>query len=64
MSDWIVTFEFNRQPRRVRTPDHEPWTFADLTGGFWITQDFILCRMTQGKYWIPPARIVMIERNE
>ncbi len=62
--DWIVTFEFNRQPRRSRTPDHEPWTFEDLKDGFWIQEDYRLCRINQGTYWIPPSRIMLIEHAD
>ena len=60
--DFEVTFEFNHVPRRVRTPDHEQWTFEDLKDGFWIMQNMRLCRMSQGKYFILPSRILLIER--
>jgi hypothetical protein len=58
-----VTFEVARQNRRAPTPDHEPWTLDDLVNGFWITPDFTLCRPSQGKYFIPPSRIVVIEKR-
>ena len=61
--DFTVTFEFNRVPRKVRTPDHEQWTFEDLKDGFWVMQDMRICRMSQGEYWIPPSRIILIERS-
>lgn len=59
--DWVVTFEFNRQPRRVMTPFSEQWTFEDLRDGFWINADYQLCRQSQGHFWIPPSRIWVIE---
>ena len=60
--DWEVTFEFNRQPRRAKTPDHEPWTLEDLKDGFWINEDYLLCRFPQGQYFIPASRVMVIER--
>ncbi len=62
--DWIVTFEFNQRPRRLETPFTEQWAFEDLKGGFWINADHQLCRVSQGHYWIPPSRIMMIEPKE
>jgi len=32
--DFTVTFELNRVPRKLATPDHEQWTFGDLKDGF------------------------------
>jgi hypothetical protein len=61
--DFTVTFEFNQVPRKVRTPDHEQWTFEDLKEGFWVMQDMRICRMSQGQYFIPASRIVLIERS-
>jgi hypothetical protein len=58
-----VTFEIARGYQRRPTPDHETWTLEDLTGGFWVTADHILCRPSQGKYFIPPSRIVLIEKR-
>ncbi len=59
--EFTVTFELNRVPRRLNTPDHEQWTLEDLQNGFWITRDHKLCRQSQGTYWIPPSRIILIE---
>jgi hypothetical protein len=62
---FFVTFEIAGRPRRQPTPDHEHWSLDDLKNGFWITREHILCRESQGQYWIPPSRIVLIEkRNE
>ena len=62
IGDWIVTFEFARQPRRVQTPFERQWEFNDIKDGFWITHEHQLCAESQGTYWIPPSRIIMIER--
>jgi len=59
--EFTVTFELNRVPRKVSTPDHEPWTLEDLQNGFWINKDYKLCRQSQGTYWIPPSRLILIE---
>lgn len=58
-----VTFEIARQPRRIQTPDHEPWSLEDIIGGFWVTPEYTMCRPSQGKYFIPPSRLVVIERR-
>ena len=61
--DFFITFEISRQPRRTATPDHEPWSLADIVNGFWITPDYVPCRPNQGKYFIPASRIMLIERR-
>ena len=61
---FYVTFEVARMAVRQATPDHERWSMEDLKDGFWITKDHILCREKQGHYWIPPARIVLIEKRD
>ena len=60
---FFVTFTIAGQPRRQTTPDHEPWSLEDLTGGFWITKEHALCREAQGSYWIPPSQIQLIEKR-
>lgn len=59
--DWIVTFEFNRLPRRLVTPFEAQWSFEDLKDGFWLSADHQICRKGQGHYWVPPSRIMLIE---
>lgn len=36
--------------------------FADFKDGFWITEDFVYNTLYEGKYWIPPNQISLIER--
>jgi len=61
---FYVTFEVNLREVRQPTPDHEHWTLDMLKDGFWVTQEHILCRETQGHFWIPPSRIVLIEKRD
>lgn len=63
MSDFIVTFEFMRQMKKEPTPDHEPWVFEDLVGGFWVVsrEDLRPCRPSQGKLFIPASCLRSIE---
>jgi len=60
---FYVTFEISRQYRRVATPDHERWTLDDIKDGFWITAHYVLCRESQGQYWVPPSKIVIVEKR-
>lgn len=60
---FFVTFEIARRPVRKPTPDHENWSMEDLKDGFWVTIDHALCRESQGQYWIPPSRIILIEKR-
>lgn len=62
MGDWEIVFEFNRMPRRVRTPLERQWNLSELQQGFWVTPELVLCAESQGKYWIPPGRILHIEK--
>jgi hypothetical protein len=61
IGDWEIIFEFNNTPRRVRTPLEQRWNFDDLKQGFWVTPELKLCAESQGRYWIPPSRILYIE---
>lgn len=61
--DWLVTYELARQHRRAATPDHEPWTLEQLVDGFWLTDEHIICRPNQGRYFVPASRIILIERR-
>jgi hypothetical protein len=61
--DFWVHYEIARQPRRSVTPDHEPWSLNDIINGFWITEDYRLCRISQGKWFIPASRIILVERR-
>ena len=60
---FYVTFNVARRPMRRATPDHEHWTLEDLKDGFWVTSEHVLCRESQGQYWIPPSQIVLIEKR-
>lgn len=62
LGDWEVVFEFNNTPRRVKTPLEKQWNLEDLKQGFWVTPELALCTESQGKYWIPPSRILYIEK--
>lgn len=62
MGDWRITFEFANRQRTISTPLEQRWAFEELRSGFWITRDFVLCPQSQGVYWIPPSRLIMIER--
>lgn len=62
--DWIVTFEFNRTPQRRHTPLESQWAFEEIKDGFWLNADHQICRMSQGHYWVPPSRIMLIEPLE
>lgn len=62
--DWRVTFEFNQRPRWVQTPLESQWTFEEIKDGFWLNADHKICRRSQGHYWVPPSRIMMIEPLE
>jgi len=61
VGDWIVVFEFNQQPRRLQTPFEKQWNLNELKQGFWIDADHQLCHESQGRFWIPPSRIMWIE---
>lgn len=63
LADWIVTFEFARQSRRVETPFESQWDFEELRNGFWVNEQYELVREPRGKYWIPPGRIMHIEKK-
>jgi len=58
-----VTFTIAGRQRRSATPDHENWNLEDLQNGFWVTVEHVLCRESQGQYWIPPAQIVLVEKR-
>ena len=34
---------------------------SDLKDGFWINSDFNFTKVSDLKYWIPPAKILFIE---
>lgn len=59
--DFVVYFEFMSERFQQNTPDHEEWTLDDIKDGFWLTRDRILCRESQGHYWVPSARIILVE---
>ena len=59
--DYRVVFEFERRLVQLQTPFSEQWTFEQLANGFWIDEEPKLVRESQGKYWIPPSRLVRIE---
>ncbi len=60
---FFVTFKIAGQPRKASTPDHENWTIDDLRNGFWVTRDHVLCRASQGQYFIPASQILLIEKR-
>lgn len=60
--DFRITFEFNRLPRQLQTPMESQYDFKELSNGFWINEQHTLVREDRGKYWIPPSRIMVIER--
>lgn len=64
MSDgpFTVTFYFKGQSVNVMTPDHEPWSMDDIKKGFWVSEERQLCRESQGRFWVPPSMIMLIER--
>lgn len=62
IGDWVVVFEFNRTPRRLQTPFDSQWHFEELTSGFWLDASYELVREPRGVWWIPPGRIIMIEK--
>lgn len=61
---FFVTFLASRQLKRVPTPDHEHWTMDMLTDGFWVTEGYVLCKESQGHFWIPPSQLILIEKRE
>lgn len=62
IGDFKITFEFNRLPRQLQTPIEAQYDFKELNNGFWIDQQHQLVREDRGVYWIPPSRIMVIER--
>ena len=60
---FFVTFNVAGRPTKRATPDHERWDLEDLKDGFWITKEHVLCRPSQGHYWIPPSQIVLVEKR-
>ena len=42
----------------------EHYDMSAFTEGFWINEEKQLAAWSIGKYWIPPSRILFIERVE
>lgn len=61
--EFIVYFEFMSERFQRNTPDHEQWALDDIKDGFWLTKDMNLCRASQGHYWVPPSRILLVEHR-
>ena len=64
IGDWTVIFEFNRQPMRLNTPFEEQWDFDKLKEGFWLDAQRQIVHEPRGVFWIPPSRIMMIEKRK
>ena len=61
IGDFIITFNFNREIKRIQTPAESQYNFNEIKDGFWLDQNRNLCREDRGKYWIPGGQIVTIE---
>lgn len=64
IGDFIITFEFNRQPKRLETPLETQWDFEEIRNGFWLDAQHVIVRENRGVYWVPPSRIMVIERRQ
>ena len=64
VGDFTVVFEFNRTPRRLDTPLETQWDFEELRNGFWLDAQHTIVREPRGVYWIPPSRIIVIEKRQ
>ena len=62
IGDFTITFEFNLQRNHIRTPLESQYDLDELKHGFWLDQNRNLTREDRGRWWIPPSRIVLIER--
>jgi len=64
LGDWKITYDLSGQPRRVENPLDTQWRFEELKDGFWIDAQYQLVREPRGVYWIPPGRILVIEKRQ
>lgn len=62
MGDWLITFEFNQLPVKQKTPFEEQWNFEEIRNGFWLDAQHRIVHEPRGVYWVPPSRILVIER--
>jgi len=37
-------------------------TISNISSGFWVDGNLLWCAESEDKYWIPPARILWVER--
>ena len=64
LGDFIIIFEYNRTPRRIQNPAEAQWDFEQIRDGFWVDKELQLVHERRGHYWIPPSRIILIEKRE
>jgi hypothetical protein len=67
MFDYVCVYDFNRVPlaqgtNHIARFEHDGvFAFKD---GFWITEDLAFTKGHDAKYWIPPSRILYVEKVE